>query len=59
MSNIKLTIALYSVTATLVVLKLLSELDWSWWNILFVLAIYESIGFVSSFIAAFKSRNNS
>jgi len=52
----RLFVAIYSSTATLAVLKLLNEIEWSWWAILSVLLIYEGIGFIVGFIAAIKSK---
>ena len=52
----RLFVAIYTLTTTLVVLKLLNEIDWSWWTILSALLIYEVIGFIVGFISAIKSK---
>lgn len=52
----KLSVVIYTLTATLIALKLLNEVGWSWWAILSALLIYEGIGFIAGFIAAIKSK---
>jgi hypothetical protein len=44
---------IYTWTATLLLLKITGELDWSWWSIFIVLIIYEGLGFINGFLRGF------
>lgn len=51
----KLFIIVYTYTSTLVLLKLVNEIDWSWWYIFSAVIIYETLGFIHGFVKALRT----
>lgn len=51
-----INILVYSITVVLILFKLISGSDVSWWWIFSLVIILESVGFIRGFIIAFKSK---
>jgi len=51
-----INILCYSITVILILFKLLSGSDVSWWWIFSLVIILEGLGFIRGFIVAFKSK---